>query len=77
MLLSNYIFLILDSFYFVNIFQYCYSDLVCTPVGFATLFTILSRFMIKPQLQKTTDEEISILRLEVDCLARRSLHVFE
>jgi len=45
--------------------------LICTPVGFATLFTILSRFMIKPQLQKTTDEEISILRLEVDCLARR------
>jgi len=32
--------------------------------------------MIKPQLQKTTDEEISILRLEVDCLTRRSLHVF-
>ncbi|KAE9538540.1 hypothetical protein AGLY_005639 [Aphis glycines] len=45
--------------------------LICTPVGFATLFTILSRFMIKPQLQKTTDEEISILRLEVDCLTRR------
>ncbi|XP_050546724.1 protein Lilipod [Daktulosphaira vitifoliae] len=45
--------------------------LLCTPVGFATLFTILSRFMIKPQLQKTTDEEISVLRLEVDCLTRR------
>lgn len=45
--------------------------LICTPVGFATLFTILSRFMIKPQLQKTTDEEINVLKLEVDCLARR------
>lgn len=45
--------------------------LVCTPVGFATLFTILSQFMIKPQLQKTTDEEINILKLEVDCLSRR------
>ncbi|VVC24893.1 Lipocalin-interacting membrane receptor,LMBR1-like membrane protein [Cinara cedri] len=45
--------------------------LICTPVGFATLFTILSRFMIKPQLQKTVDEEISVLRLEVDHLNRK------
>lgn len=32
--------------------------------------------MIKPQLQKTTDEEISILRLEVDHLARRYFTCF-
>lgn len=50
--------------------------LVCTPVGFATLFTVLSRFMIKPQLQKTTDEEISILKLEVDYIARRYTLLF-
>lgn len=45
--------------------------LLCTPLGFARLFGVVSCFLVKPQFLQDLNEEYFIARLEEDCFRRR------
>ncbi|XP_063227434.1 protein Lilipod isoform X2 [Bacillus rossius redtenbacheri] len=47
---------------------------LCTPLGFVHLFTVVGDFLVKPQFLRDVDEEFAVARLEEDCLRRR-LHL--
>ncbi|XP_069687432.1 protein Lilipod isoform X2 [Periplaneta americana] len=45
--------------------------LLCTPLGFVRLFTVVGQFLVKPQFLRDLDEEFFVARLEEDCVRRR------
>lgn len=45
--------------------------LLCTPLGFAHLFGIVSGFLVKPQFLRDINEEYYVASMEEDCLRRR------
>ncbi|KAJ4432358.1 hypothetical protein ANN_20977 [Periplaneta americana] len=45
--------------------------LMCTPLGFVRLFTVVGQFLVKPQFLRDLDEEFFVARLEEDCVRRR------
>jgi len=46
-------------------------EIVCTPLGFARLFTVLSQLLVGPQFLRNLDEEVLIIRLEVESLQNK------
>ncbi len=44
---------------------------VCTPLGFARLFTVVGQFLVKPQFLRDIEEEFHVASLEQQCLKRR------
>lgn len=49
----------------------CLMLLICTPVGFARMFTVLGQYVVKPQFLRDLDDEISAIRLEEESLKRK------
>lgn len=45
--------------------------LICTPVGFARLFTVMGELVIKPKFLQNVENELDVLRLEEADLMRR------
>ncbi|XP_074624003.1 limb region 1 protein homolog isoform X2 [Acropora palmata] len=45
--------------------------LLCTPVGFARMFTVLGQYVVKPQFLRDLDDEISAITLEEESLKRK------
>jgi len=45
--------------------------LLCTPVGFARMFTVLGQYVVKPQFLRDLDDEISAIKLEEESLKRK------
>jgi len=50
--------------------------LLCTPLGFARLFGVVSLFLVKPQFLRDLNEELEVAKLEEECYQRR-LHFFK
>ncbi|XP_064644596.1 limb region 1 protein homolog isoform X3 [Lineus longissimus] len=48
--------------------------LLCTPLGFATLFTVMGQLVTKPQFLRDIDEELYTTKFEEETLKRRLLH---
>merc|ERR1712062_700962 len=46
--------------------------LICTPLGFARLFTIVGDLVIKPNWSRNLDEEFYSAKFEEDNLAKKS-----
>lgn len=44
--------------------------LLCTPLGFGHLFTVVGRFLVKPQFLRDVDKEFYVAQLEEDSLRR-------
>lgn len=49
--------------------------LVCTPLGFARLFDVVGKFLVKPQFLRDINEEYESCALEEETLRRRLKHV--
>ncbi|XP_031551768.1 limb region 1 protein homolog [Actinia tenebrosa] len=45
--------------------------LVCTPVGFARMFTVLGQYVVKPQFMRDLDDEIYAIQMEEASLKRK------
>lgn len=45
--------------------------LLCTPVGFARMFTVLGQYVVKPQFLRDLDDEITAIKLEEESLKRK------
>nr|CAD7606780.1 unnamed protein product [Timema genevievae] len=45
--------------------------LLCTPLGFVRLFSVVGQFLVKPQFLRDVNEEFYVARLEEDCVRRR------
>ncbi|CAH1774245.1 unnamed protein product [Owenia fusiformis] len=45
--------------------------LICTPVGFARLFTVMGQLVVKPQFLQDIEEEINTARFEEETLHRK------
>ncbi|KAK6182150.1 hypothetical protein SNE40_009897 [Patella caerulea] len=45
--------------------------LLCTPVGFARLFTVMAQLVVKPKLFRDIDEELCTARLEKENIVRK------
>ncbi|CAH3174623.1 unnamed protein product [Porites lobata] len=45
--------------------------LLCTPVGFARMFTVLGQYVVKPQFLRDLDDEITAIKLEEESLERK------
>nr|CAD7427867.1 unnamed protein product [Timema monikensis] len=45
--------------------------LMCTPLGFVRLFSVVGQFLVKPQFLRDVNEEFYVARLEEDCVRRR------
>lgn len=45
--------------------------LLCTPVGFARMFTVLGQYVVKPQFLRDLDDEINAIALEEESLKRK------
>ncbi|CAH3171371.1 unnamed protein product [Porites evermanni] len=46
-------------------------QVVCTPVGFARMFTVLGQYVVKPQFLRDLDDEITAIKLEEESLKRK------
>ncbi|XP_013413877.2 limb region 1 protein homolog [Lingula anatina] len=49
----------------------CLALLICTPVGFARLFTVMGQLVVKPQFLRDIAEELYTTQLEEDDLKRK------
>ncbi|KAL9967979.1 hypothetical protein ACROYT_G026301 [Oculina patagonica] len=49
----------------------CLMLLLCTPVGFARMFTVLGQYVVKPQFLRDLDDEITAIKLEEESLKRK------
>ena len=45
--------------------------LICTPLGFARLFTIVGDLVVRPTISRNLDEEFNVARYEEETLKRR------
>lgn len=45
--------------------------LLCTPVGFARMFTVLGQYVVKPQFLRDLDDEMSAIKLEEESIKRK------
>ncbi|EDO49006.1 predicted protein [Nematostella vectensis] len=45
--------------------------LICTPVGFARMFTVLGQYVVKPQFLRDLDDEIQAIQMEEESLKRK------
>lgn len=45
--------------------------LLCTPLGFVRLFTVVGQVLVKPQFLRDLNEEYHLTKLEEDCIRRR------
>lgn len=46
-------------------------SVVCTPLGFARLFTVVGQFLVKPQFLRDIEEEYLVATLEEQSIERR------
>lgn len=51
--------------------------LICTPLGFARLFTVVGQFLIKPQFLRDIEEEYFVVTLEQQSIKRKLENVCE
>ncbi|XP_065053680.1 protein LMBR1L-like [Rhopilema esculentum] len=49
-------------------------QLLCTPLGFARLFSVLGQYLVKPQFLRDVDDEINAIELQKESLVRRLNH---
>ena len=45
--------------------------LICTPLGFARLFTILGELVVKPTFMRNLDEEFYVAKFEEEALEQK------
>merc|ERR1719334_886072 len=45
--------------------------LICTPLGFARIFTVVGQLVVKPRFLRDLDNEVAIARFEEDSLKRK------